>query len=144
MDNNHNFCKICLRKMQSNSIFIECINCHHKYHAKCINADRNDLVTNALWYCMCCIQTIFPFNHIEDNQEFYSVIMECVSDFPYQFHEMNDKVFIHLKSIRVLNPFTEMDPDIQFYSSTHYALNTRCEYYIEDTFVTNIAEKKSV
>ena len=68
--------------------------------------------------------------------------MECVSDFPYQFHEMNDKVFIPFEINESINtPFTEMDPDIQFYSSTHYALNTRCDYYIEDTFVTNIAEK---
>ena len=43
---------------------------------------------------MHCLQTIFPFNHIEDNQEFFSVIMECVSDYPFQFHEMNTKVFI--------------------------------------------------
>ena len=63
-------------------------------------------------------------------------------DYPYQFHEMNDKVFIPFEINESINtPFTEMDPDIQFYSSTHYALNTRCDYYIEDTFVTNIAEK---
>ena len=68
--------------------------------------------------------------------------MECVSDFPYQFHEMNDKVFIPFEINESINtPFTEMDPDIQFYSSTLNALNTRCDYYIEDTFVTNIPEQ---
>ena len=54
------------------------------------------------------------------------------------FMKWTTRYSFHLKSMRVL---TEMDPDIQFYSSTHYALNTRCDYYIEDTFVTNIAEK---
>ena len=38
-------------------------------------------------------------------------------------------------------PFTKMDPDVQFYSSTYYALNTRCDYFIGDTFLTNIAGK---
>ena len=68
--------------------------------------------------------------------------MECVSDYPFQFHEMNTKVFIPFEINESTNtPFTEMDPDIQFYSSTHYALNTQCEYFIEDTFLTNITEK---
>ena len=38
-------------------------------------------------------------------------------------------------------PTPETDPDIQFYSSTHYALNTQCEYFIEDTILTNITGK---
>ena len=107
MESNHNFKNICLRKVQCDSVFIGCINCHHKYHDKCINADRSDLTTNALWYSMCCIQTIFPFNHIGDNTEFYSVVMECVSDCPYQFHQMNDMVFIPFEiNERINTPFT--------------------------------------
>ena len=55
---------------------------------------------------------------------------------------MNDKVFIPFEINESTDtPFTEMDPDIQFYSNTHYALNTRCDYFIEDTFLTNIAGK---
>ena len=73
--------------MQSHSVFIECTNCHHVYHVKCINVDRNNVIPCALWYCMHCLQTIFSFNHIEDNQDFFSVIMECVSDYPFQFHK---------------------------------------------------------
>ena len=56
--------------MQSHSVFIECANCHHVYHVKCINADRDDFISNAPWYCIYCLQTILPFNHIEDSQEF--------------------------------------------------------------------------
>ena len=42
--------------------------------------------------------------------------MECVSDYPFQFHEMNTKVFIPFEINESTNtPFTEMDPDIQFY-----------------------------
>ena len=70
------------------------------------------------------------------------MIMECASDYPFQFHEMNTKVFIPFEINESTNtPFTEMDPDIQFYSSTQYSLNTQCEYLIEDTFLTNITEK---
>ena len=68
--------------------------------------------------------------------------MECVSDYPFQFHEMNTKVFVPFEiNVSTNTPFNEMDPDIQFYSSTHYALNTQCDYFIEDTFLKNITEK---
>ena len=61
---------------------------------------------------MHCLQTIFPFTHIEDNQELFPVIMECVSDYPFQFHEMNIKVSIPL-DINESTNFNEMGPDIQ-------------------------------
>ena len=70
--------------------------------------------------------------------------MECVSDYPFQFHEMNTKVFVRCEINESTNtPFNEMDPDIRFYSSTHFALNTQCDYFIEDTFLTNNTEKIS-
>ena len=70
---------------------------------------------------MYCLQALFTFNHIEDNQEFFSVIMEWVSDYPFQCHEMNTKVFVPFDINGTTNtPFNEMDVDIQFYSSTHY------------------------
>ena len=132
MENNHKSCNICLRKVQSHSVFIECANCYHVYHVKCINADRNNVIPGALWYCMHCLQTIFPFNHIEDNQEF----------FQWSWNVSRIILFNFMKWTPFpLKPFTEMDPDIQFYSSTHSALNTQCEYFIGDTFLTNITEK---
>ena len=73
------------------------------------------------------------------------MIVECVSDHHYQFHDMNYKVFIPFEINESTDtPFTEMDPDIQFYSSTRYALNTRYDNSIEDPFVTNIAGKISI
>ena len=30
------------------------------------------------------------------------------------------------------------------YSSTHYALNRQCDYFMEDTFLTNIADKNEM
>ena len=55
---------------------------------------------------------------------------------------MNTKVFVPFEiNYTTHTPFNKMDPDIQIYSSTHYALNTQCDYFIEDTFLTNITEK---
>ena len=136
MENNHKSCNTCLRTMQSHSVFIECANCHHVYHVKYINAARNIAIPSALWYCMHCMQTISPFNHIEDNQAFFSDHGMCLwLSFSVSWIEHQD---VHsLWNERKHNTaFTEMDPEIQLYSSTHHAINTRCEYFIEDTFLT--------
>ena len=66
--------------------------------------------------------------------------MECVSDYPFQLNEINTKVFVPYEIDESTN-FSEIDPNIQFYSSTHYALNTQCDYFIDDTFLTNITPK---
>ena len=93
--------------------------------------------------CIVC-KLYFHLTTLKTTRNFFSVIMECVSDYPFQFHEMNTKVFVPFEINESTNtPFNEMDPDIQFYSSTHYALNTQCDYFIEDTFLKNITEKIS-
>ena len=40
-----------------------------------------------------------------------------------------------LKLKRGLTLFTEIDPYIRFYTDSYCIKNTKCDYYIEDTFV---------
>ena len=75
------------------------------------------------------------YNHVDDGTEFYSVIMEGMLDGLFNFHEMNKIVFISFEiNDKFDTPFTEMDPDVQFYMERNYIENTKCDYYIEDTF----------
>ena len=77
-------------------------------------------------------------NHIEDSQEFLLSDHGMCSDHPHiSFMKWTTRCSFPSKINESTDtPFIEMDPDIQFYSSTHYALNTRCDYFIEDTFLT--------
>ena len=50
----------------------------------------------------------------------------------------------HLKSTRILTPpFTEIDPDLQFYTESNYIHNMKCDYYLEDTFNDYFSESKT-
>ena len=40
-------------------------------------------------------------------------------------------------------PFSEIDPDFQFYTDNYYIKNTQCDYYIEDTFVNKFTQSGS-
>ena len=38
-------------------------------------------------------------------------------------------------------PLNEVDPDFQFYSDVRHLFNTKCDYYIEDTFRETITQE---
>ena len=119
---------------------MHCMNCAGIFHAKCVNLEKDELHTRLLWYCPCCVKSIFPYNHIDDDDEFYSVIIEGVLGYSYQFQEMNKKVFIPFEiNDQSDTPLTEIDPDLQFYLETSYIRNTKCDYYMEDTFIKKIS-----
>ena len=70
----------------------------------------------------------------------YSVIMEGVLGYPYNFYEMNQKAFIPFEiNDQSDTPLTEIDPDMQFYLESNYIKNTKCDYYMEDTFIKRFA-----
>ena len=137
-------CKICYWKVQSFCHQLHCVNCAGIFHAKCVKLEKDELHTRLLWYCPCCVQTIFPYHHTDDDDEFYSVIMEGVLGYSYNFHEMNQKVFIPFEiNYQSDTPLTEIDPDMQFYLETNYIKNTKCDYYMEDTFIKRFATPRN-
>ena len=80
---------------------------------------------------------------MDDDDDFYSAVLEGLLDFPFDFHEMNNKVFIPFEINKSIDtPLTEMDPDIQFYSNSQYTHGAKCDYYLEDQFISKVVEKK--
>ena len=68
--------------------------------------------------------------------------MENLLDCFYNYHEMSNKIFIPLEiNDSIDTPLTKVDPDIQFYSNVEYIQSTKCDYYLEDKFISIIAEK---
>ena len=136
-----NVCKTCQKKVQSFSYKICCMNCKITYHAKCVHLDKDDIHNVNFWYCSYCLGDILVYNHIDDDNEFYSTILEGMLDCPFNVHEMSKKVFIPFEiNDEFDTPLTEIDPDMQFYLESNYIKNTKCDYYIEDTFVKNISK----
>ena len=127
-------CQICNKKVQSFSYNIECSNCLVKYHTKCINENSSEVFCE-LWYCPYCVQAIFPYNHFDDDDDFYSAVIEGMLDCPFRLHEINSKVFTPFEINDSFDtPFSEIDPDYQYYTNLHQNGNLNCDYYYEDKF----------
>ena len=62
--------------------------CEISYHI-----NRDDVVDN---YCCCtlCVQEIFPFNHLDNDDDFNATVMEGGEECPYRLHEIGNIVFL--------------------------------------------------
>ena len=87
--------------------------------------------------CIVC-KLYFHLTTLKITRKFFQWSWKVSRIILFSFMKWTPRCSFHLKLMKAP---TEMDPNIQFYSSTHYALNTQCEYFIEDTFLTNITEK---
>ena len=96
-------CQVCSKKVQSFSHTIQCRNCLVKYHSKCVNVNKTEVLYE-LWYCRYRSQAIFPHNHFDDDDDFHSAVIEGMLDCSFRLHEINNKYWPHLKSMIVLTP----------------------------------------
>ena len=89
--------------------------------------------------CIVC-KLYFHLTTLKTTRNFFQWSWNVSLIILFNFMKWTPKCSFPLKLMKAPT-FNEMDPDIQFYSSTHYALNTQRDYFIEDTFLKNITEK---
>ena len=116
------------------------MNCKVTNHATYVHLDKDDIEHVNFWYCQYCLGDVFVYNHIDDDTELYTAIMEGMLDCTFNFHEINKKIFVPFEIKDEFDtPLAERDPDMQFYLESNYIKNTKCDFYIEDTFIKNVS-----
>ena len=122
-------CQVCNKKVQSFSHNKQCSNCLAKYHTKCINWNKDRALTE-FWYCPYCVQTNFPYKHFDDDIDFFSAVIEGMLHCSFRLHEINSKVFTPFEiNDTVDTPFSDIDPDYQYYANLHHTSNLNCDYH---------------
>ena len=136
-----NTCDICYKKVQSFCIHIKCVVCHVKYHAKCVNMNRDDILMCDLWYCPSCSGSVLPYNHFDFDDDFKCAVTEGMLNSKFKINEISNKLFCPFEINQgIVTPLSEMDPDMQFYSDSHYIRNLHCDYYLEETFAKEVED----
>ena len=139
-------CSLCQRRILSHAYRIQCCVCYGVYHSKCITlcpTEQQHLKDNArTWYCMCCNETVLPYNHIDDQSEFLAAVtnvdvrMLCISDKIFQPFELNDS--------EIDSQLYDIDPDVNYFNEINFHTTNRCKYYLEDTFCSEISLNENV
>ena len=90
------------------------------------------------WSCRICNETLFAFNHIDDDDTFQRYLFHMNLDNqnidnllnrnlilePFDLNEDNDNI-----------PLSDLDPDLQFYNDINHTLyNSNNDYFDENTF----------
>ena len=90
-------CSICCHKILRHAKNIVCLICLKTY-MKCVSIDpdyRNEIEANKnTYYCSQCLSSEMPFNYIDDETEFMSVINEMASVCSITY--LSDLMFFHL------------------------------------------------
>ena len=112
-------CNICSGRILSQSRTMKCVLCYNHCHLKCIslnNEERTNILRDTnYWYCHLCLSSVFQFNHIGDDSEFYKAI--CTTDiWNVDLLDLSDKVFNPLENLnRELNDLLDdYNPDLKF------------------------------
>ena len=74
---------ICVKNILTHARKVTCCICHKLFHVKCISLSPEYMISiqdnSESWYCTYCIQTVFPFNNIEDDIDFFAEIEQSSS-----------------------------------------------------------------
>ena len=126
-------CCTCSRKVPRHAYYVQCPSCFEYYHIKCISLDNNGQddtnINTEYWLCSNCLADAFPFNQIEDENEF---ITECQQKMNYSLNI----------SDLILQPFwcqlfwwsfmLRFYPDVNCYAEENVFSGYSCTYFHED------------
>ena len=138
-------CNICHSRILRHSKNLKCFSCGDLTHIKCLdNVNSNDSIyverSSNHWLCTICSQSIFPFNHYDEDNDFETAIFSSTtnikrfnqsifSDLQFNLMDTNDD-----NSLAPI-PLMDSDPDLQYYNDATSINNvTHCNYYLENTF----------
>ena len=121
---------------------LKCDLCSKLTHRNCTLftiKEYNDFVKtgNPAWTCRICAESIFPFNHIVDNDVYYSSLLELTSDcrlFGPDYAQT--KIFdpFDLNDEKDYIPCTDINPDSYYYNDLSLSIQQNSNYYHENSF----------
>ena len=142
-------CNICNRRVLRHAYQLKCCVCHSLVHIKCLpRVTKTDSIyierENSNWSCTKCNQSIFPFNHFHDDDDFFSAVYDQLSFQPsVSFDSLvnNELLFspfdVNGSEFDCLN---DADPDLNFYGSQLNGGLSACDYYLEDMFNSKLSK----
>ena len=146
-----NTCPICERNILKHWYFMLCNCCHRHVHRNCTahSCDEFTFIKNsALWFCRICNENIFPFNNIDDENEFQLTIQDfgrCSLNTTYQSLYVDSKIFdpfeINENDDNIIEYQGELDPDKNYFNQLAHHLSRSSNYYSEDTLNKLICQK---
>ena len=138
------FCNVCSKNVRSFQYHLDCLLCNSQYHYQCLNRNRNeyDNACKTDYFCTKCISHELPYNHFDDDYDFFNAISEnWYNTARIDFRQLDERCFIPFEVNDKYNthiPLCDVDPDRNFFNETYNIKNVKCDYHVEDSFIDYI------
>ena len=121
---------------------IKCDLCSSPVHKNCTLFTKNeyhDFIISGSpdWTCQNCVESIFPFNHIIDDNVFFGCLLELCYDCSLFYPDyVQPKIFypFDLNDEKDYIPCSDIDPDSCYCNDLSYTIQMNSNYYHEDSF----------
>ena len=135
-------CAIYKKKVLIHMYKIKCDICSSPVHKNCTLLTKNeyhDFIISGSpdWTCQNCVESIFPFNHIIDDNVFLGCLLELPYDYCLFYPDyVQPKIFypFDLNDEKDHIPCSDIDPDSCYYNALSYTIQMNSNYYHEDSF----------
>ena len=135
-------CILCKNRVLSHNCVLKCAYCRNYCHITCLpQVSKTDLLyinrQNNVWFCTLCINDSLPFNHLIDDADFFSALADLRPvNITLSLHELENKIFnpFETNENNSIMPFTDIDPDLQYYNTFVSNSSSNCDYYLEESF----------
>ena len=106
-------CPVCKKKILRHAYQIKCSHCNELFHLKCITLSQSEMHTimqnQSSWLCMICMEHIFPFNHVQDDDLFIETLADFLPSNKNSLCFLSDKIFQPFDFEEYLNPMDDID-----------------------------------
>ena len=144
-----NICSICSRIILKNWYTVLCQGCQRKIHRNWTALSHEEFLLIqkcTTWFCRLCNESLFPFNHIDDDYDFTITLDQFTSGslipggeclhpdsmifHPFQINEDEDQTIEY---------HGELDPDRNYFNQFSHQLNKKATIILKTTS-TNISK----
>ena len=142
-------CNICFRRVLKHSLNIKCTVCKTAVHIKCLSdVTRQDPIyryrDNNNWICTVCIQSVLPFNHFKDDDDFIDAVCDInnmAAKATFNLLHNQNKMFSPFDlNFEDDNQLHDPDQDINIFKNHCTSLMKSCDYYLEDSFNSKLKQ----
>ena len=133
-------CSVCLHRIIGEHRAVVCALCGRGYHLACHQITSLSLIDPSSWFCTCCLQTLFPFNHISCEDEF----VQCLNDIPDVILSLGHlregprlEVYTDAQENRPLTLNYDLDPDDNYFINRPLVSKYSTPSALETVFSSN-------
>ena len=130
-------CSVCRQKVLNHMYFMICDICCFPVHRNCTlftRTEYNDHMNAGKpdWTCQKCVESVFPLNHITDDDVFHGCLHEFSCDITLSASEyVQTKIFnpFNLNDDKEYIPCSDIDPDSCCYKHLSLSIQMNSSYY---------------